>query len=139
MPEHLPEPWLVHDHPHRPLSWGAHFCGCSTCDAALEEVADERPDLPVVVKFAIARRLVISAARLTEEPFDGEALVARFSEADDWVRDLYVARSFDDGDSTVELHVLALLREAGLPEPERHVVVHADGSWEVDDALRVER
>lgn len=133
----LPEPWVAHEHPERPLAWGAHLCGCDACGTALRAAAGREPTLPVAMKFVMSRRVITSAKGLASVEWNGEALACYGAEADDdWVRDIYVVRSTRDASAVWEERFLALMREHGLPEPERDVVVRPDGSWSRDLEVR---
>ncbi len=59
--------WIAHDHPERPLAYGAWLCGCRFCDLALHAAVLADPSLRVVVKtrtgrLGLAARVWLSGA-----------------------------------------------------------------------------
>lgn len=133
------DPWLVHDAPGRPLVYGACFCGCATCRAELDRAVAARPGLVLGVKFGAAERLVLDAGVLAGGRDAEDDLLRRFGGDDDRIRELWVAGEREDGMSPGEALVLEAVAARGLPTPEWHVEVDADGARRPAPVRRVRR
>lgn len=123
--------WTAHDDPDRPLEYGAVFCDCDVCTNVLETAAMCDPELPIGVKFGLAQRLVIEVGVLMADGVSGDDLVRRFGEANDWVREVWVARELDDCMSPGEAALFQILSDAEIPLPEFNIEVNLEtGEWE---------
>lgn len=56
----LPDLWVAHDQPERPLASGAWLCDCGSCAVALRMAALHDPRLPLVLKTG-SDRVVVTA------------------------------------------------------------------------------
>lgn len=52
------EMWVAHEHPERPLTWGAWVCDCAGCADVLRTALNAQPDLQLVLKSSMDRRLI---------------------------------------------------------------------------------
>lgn len=59
-PEELPDLWVAHDQPERPLAYGAWLCDCRPCSLSLRVAALHEPRLPIVLKTG-SDRVVVTA------------------------------------------------------------------------------
>lgn len=59
-PEELPDLWVAHDQPERPLAYGAWLCDCERCALSLQMAAIHEPRLPIVLKTG-SDRVVVTA------------------------------------------------------------------------------
>lgn len=85
----MPEPWIAHDHPERPLAFGAWLCDCRPCWVAVQAAAVIQPELEVVVKSDLSRRrLPIRRLAAVGQRPTAEALL---TDPADRVREVYVA------------------------------------------------
>jgi hypothetical protein len=50
--------WLAHDHPERPLAYGAWLCCCLPCAFALAAAATADPTLTIVIKSCMGRTVL---------------------------------------------------------------------------------
>ncbi|HLG00543.1 MAG TPA: hypothetical protein VI916_08735 [Acidimicrobiia bacterium] len=122
--------WSAHDDPVRPLEYGAVFCDCLACIVVLMKAAVAQPDLPIGIKFRNAKRLVIDVGALAATGFSSEEIAACYGEGDDWIREMWVALHGDHCKSPGEAHLLELILDAGLPEPQFNIEVDGDtGAW----------
>lgn len=79
--------WIAHDHPERPLTYGAWLCDCAPCTMAAQAAASEQPGLTVVLKTAMARPVIGIAAYVDAVTSGGlDALL----EDGDYVREVFV-------------------------------------------------
>ena len=85
--------WVAHDHPERPLEYGAWLCCCQECAAALHALASSRPGAPIVLKSAMERQ-VLPAITVASARVDGnfEDLLL---EPDDYLREVFVGSGDD--------------------------------------------
>ena len=56
--------WIAHDHPERPLTYGAWLCPCGPCRMALTAATRANPTLALVAKTGQGRALITAAAWL---------------------------------------------------------------------------
>jgi hypothetical protein len=89
----LPEMWVAHDWPERPLEYGTWLCCCQGCGMALAAQAERRPGMPIVIKSAMDR-FVVPAATVVLARWDG-AFESLLQVPDDWIREVFVGPGHD--------------------------------------------
>jgi hypothetical protein len=85
----LEDMWIAHEHPDRPLAYGAWLCDCSGCLRSLEAAAGANPRLPIVLKTS-ADRIVVSASRALQEWRVSGALEGLLLLSYDYIREVFV-------------------------------------------------
>ena len=91
-PEQL-DLWIAHDHPERPLAYGAWLCCCEPCALALRVAAENRPGLPIVLKTAMDR-FVVPATVAVDARWQG-SFERLLRVPDDWIREVFVGPGAD--------------------------------------------
>src|SRR5947209_2053342 len=89
----LPDMWVAHDWPERPLGYGAWLCCCRGCAMALAAQAERRPGMPIVIKSA-RDRFVVPAATVVGARWGG-AFERLLRLPDDWIREVFVGPGAD--------------------------------------------
>ena len=89
VPECLPSPWSLHDHPERPLDEFALLCACVTCEAAIHTQARLHPRSPIGISTA-ADRIAVTLEYLSEVMAVDRTLAPLLYVADDYLRSLFV-------------------------------------------------
>jgi hypothetical protein len=85
----LPDMWVAHDQPERPLAYGAWLCDCPTCRHSLEVAATADPGVVIVLKTS-ADRIVVSVARALREWRESGALEGLLLLSYDYIREVFV-------------------------------------------------
>ena len=82
--------WVAHEHPERSLAWGAWVCDCAGCADVLRAALNAQPDLQLVLKSSMDRKLV--SIREAILALDNErGLDGPLKEPGDWLREVFVA------------------------------------------------
>ena len=82
------ELWIAHDHPERPLAYGAWLCCCKLCAFALRATAQARPGMPIVLKTGMDR-FVVPAAVAVAARWQG-SFERLLRVPDDWIREVFI-------------------------------------------------
>lgn len=83
--------WLAHEQPQRQLAFGAWLCDCDPCFEVLRSSLVARPDLRLVLKSAMDRRIVSAKVALAVHD-SGDDLESLLIEPWDWLREIFVAQ-----------------------------------------------
>ena len=83
----LPDFWLAHEAPERPLAPGAYVCSCDSCAIAVTASGRRNRDLFLVVVFGAAPRTMLDPTEYLAHRHD---LPGAFASGD-YVRQVYVA------------------------------------------------
>ena len=83
--------WLAHEQPQRELAFGAWLCDCDPCFEVLRTSLVARPDLRLVLKSAMDRRVVRADTALAVHDSRGE-LESMLVQPGDWLREVFVAQ-----------------------------------------------
>lgn len=82
-----PALWVAHEHPERPLARGAWLCACPACVLAATAAAIVTPELHVVLKSDLDRRVVTITEAAVAMANGG---IAALLDESDWIREVFV-------------------------------------------------
>jgi hypothetical protein len=85
----LPDMWVAHERPDRPLARGAWLCDCGVCLRTLAVAAAANPHLSIVIKTS-ADRIIVSAPRALREWQEGGSLEGLLLLSYDFIREVFV-------------------------------------------------
>jgi hypothetical protein len=82
-------PWVLHEHPERPIDRWAWVCMCSACALAVRAASISRPSALACIKTDVERELITLAelaVRLSADATSGPSRLSRLSE----IREIFV-------------------------------------------------